>query len=111
MFNSRRKTVEDKEVMKIGILTFHSQLNYGGVLQCWALQTVLAKQIQDYVYVGLNDGLTIRQTKSNENKIQNISVDSDMNLNIEIGLNKFRIARDVGEFSAKIKYRQKYIGV
>ena len=27
--------------MKIGILTFHSQLNYGGVLQCWALQKVL----------------------------------------------------------------------
>ena len=29
--------------MKIGILTFHSQLNYGGVLQCWALQTALQK--------------------------------------------------------------------
>ena len=29
--------------MKIGILTFHSQLNYGGVLQCWALQTALEK--------------------------------------------------------------------
>lgn len=27
--------------MKIGILTFHSQLNYGGVLQCWALKTAL----------------------------------------------------------------------
>lgn len=27
--------------MKVGILTFHSQLNYGGVLQCWALQTAL----------------------------------------------------------------------
>ena len=27
--------------MKIGILTFHSQINYGGVLQCWALKTVL----------------------------------------------------------------------
>ena len=27
--------------MKIGILTFHSQLNYGGVLQCWALQIAL----------------------------------------------------------------------
>lgn len=27
--------------MKLGILTFHSQLNYGGVLQCWALKTVL----------------------------------------------------------------------
>ena len=29
--------------MKIGILTFHSQLNYGGVLQCLALQTALEK--------------------------------------------------------------------
>ena len=29
--------------MKVGILTFHSQLNYGGVLQCWALQTKLEK--------------------------------------------------------------------
>ena len=27
--------------MKLGILTFHSQLNYGGVLQCWALKTAL----------------------------------------------------------------------
>lgn len=27
--------------MKIGILTFHSQLNYGGVLQAYALQTLL----------------------------------------------------------------------
>lgn len=27
--------------MRIGILTFHSQLNYGGVLQCFALQAVL----------------------------------------------------------------------
>ena len=29
--------------MKIGILTFHSQLNYDGILQCWALQTALEK--------------------------------------------------------------------
>lgn len=29
--------------MKIGILTFHSQLNYGGILQCWALQTAFEK--------------------------------------------------------------------
>jgi len=26
--------------MKIGILTFHSKLNYGGVLQCALVQTV-----------------------------------------------------------------------
>ena len=29
--------------MRIGILTFHSQLNYGGVLQCFALQTAMEK--------------------------------------------------------------------
>lgn len=27
--------------MRIGILTFHDSLNYGGVLQCWALKEVL----------------------------------------------------------------------
>lgn len=27
--------------MRLGILTFHSQLNYGGVLQCWALKNAL----------------------------------------------------------------------
>lgn len=29
--------------MKVGILTYHSQPNYGGVLQAWASQTVLCK--------------------------------------------------------------------
>lgn len=33
--------------MRVGILTFHSQLNYGGVLQCWALQTTLKKMGHD----------------------------------------------------------------
>lgn len=37
--------------MKVGILTFHSQLNYGGVLQCWALQTVLEKMGHDVVVI------------------------------------------------------------
>lgn len=37
--------------MKIGILTFHSQLNYGGVLQCWALQTALEKLGHEVVVV------------------------------------------------------------
>ena len=27
--------------MKIGILTFHNTINYGGVLQCYALKEVL----------------------------------------------------------------------
>ena len=29
--------------MKVGILTFHAQLNYGGVLQCWALREALKR--------------------------------------------------------------------
>ena len=37
--------------MKVGILTFHSQLNYGGVLQCWALQTALEKLGHEVVVV------------------------------------------------------------
>ena len=37
--------------MKVGILTFHSQLNYGGVLQCWALQSALAEMGHDVVVI------------------------------------------------------------
>lgn len=37
--------------MKIGILTFHSQLNYGGVLQCLALQTALEKLGHEVVVI------------------------------------------------------------
>ena len=39
--------------MRIGILTFHSQLNYGGVLQCWALQTALEKMGHEVVVLDL----------------------------------------------------------
>lgn len=37
--------------MKIGILTFHSQLNYGGVLQCWALKKALEDMGHEVVVV------------------------------------------------------------
>lgn len=37
--------------MKIGILTFHSQLNYGGVLQCCALQTTLQTMGHEVVVI------------------------------------------------------------
>ena len=33
--------------MKLGILTFHSQLNYGGVLQCWALKQALTRLLKE----------------------------------------------------------------
>ena len=37
--------------MKLGILTYHSQLNYGGVLQCWALKTSLEEMGHEVVVV------------------------------------------------------------
>ncbi len=37
--------------MRIGILTFHSQLNYGGVLQCWALVQTLRRMGHNVVVV------------------------------------------------------------
>ena len=39
------------DTMRIGILTFHSQLNYGGVLQCWALQTTLQTMGHEVVVI------------------------------------------------------------
>lgn len=33
--------------MKIGILTFHKSINYGSVLQCWALRDILVKHGYD----------------------------------------------------------------
>lgn len=48
-----RKADDEKgsRQMRIGILTFHSQLNYGGVLQCWALQTALEKMGHEVVVI------------------------------------------------------------
>lgn len=46
-----------------------------------------------------------------ENLIQNISADSDMNLNLKKGENTIRLTRDTGNFSCRITYRQKYLGV
>lgn len=37
--------------MRIGIQTFHSQLNYDGVLQAWVLREVLERLIHDAVVV------------------------------------------------------------
>ena len=46
-----------------------------------------------------------------ENKIQNISADSDIGMNLGIGNNQFRINKDDGNMVVRIKYRQKYLGV
>jgi photosystem II stability/assembly factor-like uncharacterized protein len=46
-----------------------------------------------------------------ENVIQNMTMDSDIGMNLAIGENVIRINKTSGTFTAQIKYRQKYIGV
>ena len=46
-----------------------------------------------------------------ENAISKITLDSDIGFNLEIGRNRLRINKTAGEMNARIKYRQKYIGV
>jgi len=55
----------------------------------------------------------IAQSKfeSIENRIQNISEDSNLNLNLQLGDNKFRLNFTAGYVNVKLTYRQKYLGV
>jgi hypothetical protein len=46
-----------------------------------------------------------------ENKIQYISADSDINLNLEQGKNRLYLTKTSGDLLCRIRYRQKYIGV
>ena len=46
-----------------------------------------------------------------ENRIQYLSADSDIGMNLAIGDNKFRINKSDGNMVVRVKYRQKYIGV
>ena len=50
--------------MNIGILTFHSQLNYGGVLQCLALQIVLERMGHNVVVIDREFEHQIRSIKA-----------------------------------------------
>ena len=46
-----------------------------------------------------------------QNQIQKLTNDSDMNMNLRVGKNAFRINCEEGNMIVNIKYRQKYIGV
>ena len=64
-----------------------------------------------FVAVGSSGTILYTSFFAAENQIQNITSDSDMNLNLEVGDNKFRLTKSSGNFSARIKYRQLYLGV
>jgi hypothetical protein len=64
-----------------------------------------------FVIVGNTGTILYTNYFLKENQIQNISNDSDMNMNLGLGDNQFRINKDDGNMVIKITYRQKYIGV
>ena len=70
-----------------------------------------SEKLSLFVAVGLNGTIVNSYFSEQENQIQNISPDSNMNLNLLVGENKFRLLRNSGDFSVRIRYRQKYIGV
>ena len=75
------------------------------------LGVVFSESQNQFIIVG--DYLTILETNYllKANLIQNISADSDMNFNLTRGENTIRLTRDTGNFSCRITYRQKYLGV
>ena len=64
-----------------------------------------------YVIAGEYGNILNTYYEPAENMIQNISMDSDLNMNLGVGENKFRMNREEGNMIVKITYRQKYIGV
>ena len=65
----------------------------------------------ELVFAGDSSIIMSTIAESTDNKIQYLSSDSDLNFNLATGENKIRLTKLDGNFSARIKYRQKYIGV
>lgn len=59
-------------------------------------------------YAGCVESLSFEEAK---NEIQNLSQDSNIGMKLEVGQNNFSLSKDSGNFSARITYRQKYLGV
>ena len=64
-----------------------------------------------FVIVGYSGLILNSDFEDGNNKIEYLDINSDISLNLEIGKNKLRLLRDSGTLRAKIKFRQKYIGV
>lgn len=72
---------------------------------------VYSSRLNEIVIVGESGTILTSYFTEAENQIQNISSDSDMGFSLLIGDNKIRLNKSSGSVYARIKYRQKYIGV
>ena len=73
---------------------------------------LLYSEENDNILMG-GESATIQYSTNqlDNNRINLLSVDSNMNFNLDIGINQVQIICAVGSIYARIKYRQKYIGV
>lgn len=72
-------------------------------------QIAFSNSLKQAIYIGNSIFYTDR--KNGINVIQNLSKNSDINLNLALGENLFRLNQSAGSFTCTIKYRQKYVGV
>ena len=63
------------------------------------------------VFVGDSSIVLSSVTSAIENKIQYLSENSNIGFNLSIGENRIRLNKSSGSFSARLRFRQKYIGV
>ena len=64
-----------------------------------------------FILGGENKIIFETEFQANKNAISDLTVDSNMNMKIEIGNNEFLISSEDNNFIFNLRYRQKYIGV
>lgn len=70
------------------------------------------KIIKDKIFlVGTDSNILISDFTFDENIISLLDVNSNINLNLDVGNNTFLLTSSSGEYSMKLTYRQKYLGV
>lgn len=67
--------------------------------------------LNDKIYFCNGSNLVVKEGYAKENVINNISKDSDMGFNLQLGINRIILGCDEGSARATITYRQKYAGV
>ena len=64
-----------------------------------------------FYFFGKGSTIEVLSYEADKNELPNLSQDSYMGMKLNIGKNVFSLVNDGGIFSARIKYRQKYLGV
>ena len=75
------------------------------------LSVTYGKKDNKFVICGDQGTIVYMNWLNEENQIQNIQEDSDIDLALALGNNQFRLFMNDGDFTCRISYRQKYIGV